>query len=280
MFRRKLLVVAAILVLMPGVLYAAENFGIVFDIQGKAELRTAKGGVVALSKGKHILRPVVEGDRIDVADGKVLVVSVSDNRGYEIGSNSSAIVEKNSLKTLKGGVNVKDGYRIPSQSSGGPIGAIVLRNIAAETCISIISPVNTAVLSATPELKWQLLCKGAGSGLTIKVLLERQVVFEAVTEGDSLRLPEGVLSYGQTYRWLVDGGPYGIVGGTFNIPDRDEVQRLTEKADYYKRQTNDISMRLSYLFFLASNRLNEMAAVEVEKLRKEFPDNEYMKGLR
>ena len=276
--------IIAVLLLIPGLAFGAPKFGMVFDIEGTAVLTTARGKTITLNKARHLLKPIREGDKIEVSQGKVVIVSLKDKKGYEILANSIAQIKDKTVLTIKGTVTAKAGLRAPTGAAGGPIGsmvlgAIVLRSPLSVPCISTVSPINSAILTLTPVLKWALNCKGAGTEVSVKVLAERKVIFETSTESTSVKVPDGVLEYGETYRWLVDGGPYGIMGGTFSVPEKDKITSITEDINHYKKQ-DDLSQRISYIFFLHNNRLNEYAAMETEKLQREFPENEYIREVQ
>lgn len=268
-----------ILLLVPLAVYGGEKFGMVFDVEGNVELKQGHGASIKLKKDRHILHPLKDGDRINViGSGKIIIVSLKEKQGYEVTSNSSAVIEGGRIKAIKGVVNIKEGFHAPKEGADGPIGAVVLRGIIKEPCIKTLSPVNTAILSLMPELKWDITCKGLKK-VSIKILAAREVIFNVETEGVSLKVPEGILRYGETYRWLVDAGtPYGIVGGTFSIPQEEEIKIIQEKLNSHK--SPDLSQRLSYIFYLIENRLNEYAKSEIEGLEREFPENNYIRELK
>lgn len=268
-----------VLLLMPLIAYGSEKFGMVFDVRGSVEVKAVDGKTIRLRKDRHILYPIKEGDRINVmADGRVLIVSFKGKQGYEILPNSSVQISEGRIKTIKGTVNIKEGLHAPEEGANGPIGAIVLRGVIKEPCIRTVSPVNTSILNLTPELIWRLDCKGIKK-VSVRILVGREVIFSKDTEMNSMKVTEGVLKYGETYRWLVDGGSAGIIGGTFSIPEEQEVGNINEKIAFLKTG-GDLSQRLSYVFYLLENRLNEHAKAEIELLEREFPDNDYIRELK
>lgn len=275
---KKLMIVFAVLLLIPCLVYAEEKL-LLFDVQGDAVIKSA--GVATKLGKSHLLKPVREGDRIEVGSGgKVLFVSTRTKRGYEVLADSVAEVRGGELKSVKGTVNIRYGLSAPESGPSGPIGAIVLRNTMMEPCIKAVAPVNTAVTTLTPVLKWNLLCTGAGKEVSIKVLDGRTVIFDATTDASSVAVPDGTLNYGVSYRWLVDGGPYGIIGGTFSIPEKEAIGQINEKISFYSHNSKDLAERLSFIAYLLDNRLNESASIEIDKLKNDFPDNEHLKELR
>lgn len=275
MYKKGLIVL--LLLLIPAALYAEEKL-LLFDVEGDAVIKSS-GTTTKLGKA-NLLKPVKEGDRIEVGNGKVLVVSTLSKRGYEVMQDSVAEVKGSELKSIKGTVNVKTGLSARQSGPSGPIGAIVLRNTMMEPCIKTISPVNTAIITLTPVLRWSLLCTGAGKEVSVKILDGRNIIFETATDADSVAVPDGMLKYGVSYRWLIDGGPYGIIGGTFSIPEKEAIGKINEKISFYSKNDKDLAGRLSYVAYLLDNRLNDNAGVEIEKLKQDFPENEYLKEMR
>ncbi|MBI4823418.1 MAG: hypothetical protein HY805_04200 [Nitrospirae bacterium] len=275
----KRITLIVVFLLMPLVAHGNEKFGMVFDIQGTVEVKTSDGRLIKLRKDRHVLYPIKDGDRINVmAGGRVVIVSIKGKQGYEILSNSSVEITEGRIRTIKGTVNIKEGFHAPEEGAGGQIGAVVLRSSIKEPCIRTVSPVNTSILDLTPELVWRLDCKGIKK-VSVRILTGKDVIFSRDTEVNSMKVPEGILKYGETYRWLVDGGPVGIFGGTFLIPEEQEVKNINEKIASLKAG-KDLSERLSYVFYLLGNGLNEHAKSEIELLEREFPENEYIRELK
>lgn len=275
--KRVLLIIA--LLIIPVLCYGGEKFGMVFDVEGDVQLKSADGKSLKLKKELHILQPIREGDKVSVTGtGRLLIVSIKDKKGYEIGGDSSAIITDGRIKTIKGTVNVKDGYHAGKEGATGPIGAIVLRSVMRQPCIKTISPINTAVLELTPTLRWHNECKN--KNVSVKILAGREVIFNVETADGSIRVSEGILRAGETYRWLVDAGANGIVGGTFSVPEEEKINTINEKLTYYKESHSELPKRLSFVFYLLENSLNEYAKEELSRLEKEFPENPFIKELK
>ncbi len=270
----------ALISVLPGLVFGAHKFGVIFDVMGDATLISSKGKVKALKRSKHILSAVREGDTIKLnGTGKVVIVSIKDKIGYVITHDAEIIIEGDTVKAVKGDLQVKEGFSVPQGGAKGPIGAIVLRNSIRKSCIEIVSPFNTSVITYTPTLKWKNSCKGLIS-VSVKVLEDRTVVFDTVTKGTSVQVAAGTLKPGITYRWLVDGGAsVGIVGGTFTTVEQNVID-LVGTAKGSLSGKSELPELLSYLFMLLENDLNEMADIELAGLERKFPDNEYIKEIR
>jgi hypothetical protein len=274
------LTIACVFLLIPGLVFAGEKFGLLFDIQGDAVIHSPSGKTTKLQRSRHILKPANIGDTIEVnGEGRVIVVSLRDKKGYLVSSNTTAIIESTEVKAIKGMVDVKEGFNAPLSGGGGPIGATVLRAMLRNPCIRTISPLNTAIVTLRPKLKWENSCEGS-KAVIVKVLADRKVIYDAKSHGNSITIPENVLSYEKTYRWLVDGGAtYGIIGGTFSTVKEDVVEKFQDKYRKFSRGKKGHTERLSYVFFLLENRLQMQAQAEIESLKKDFPENTYIQEL-
>jgi hypothetical protein len=274
------LVVLICLMVIPVIALGAQKFGVIFDVKGNASIKSSTGKVTELKKSRHILRAVNVGDTIQVnGAGKVLIVSLKDKKGYAVLSDTIAKAEQTKLAKLSGTINVKEGYNVPTGNVEGPLGATVLRNTLRELCIKALSPLNTAVLSLTPTLKWKNSCEGSKE-VSIKVIKGRSIIFETMTDKTMEVIPSGILEQGQTYRWLIDGGPAnGIMGGTFSILDKETAAMiLTKKAEFDKN--SNLPKRLNYLFMLMQENLLELADAEITRLKSDFPNNKYIQELK
>jgi hypothetical protein len=268
------LLILICLLVVPVLAFGAQKFGIIFDVKGDASIKSVTGKITQLKKSKHILRAVKVGDTVQVnGPGKVLIVSTKDKKGYEVLSDTTAKVEQTKLAKLSGTINVKEGYSVPTGSSKGPLGAIVLRNTIREICI------NTAVLSVTPTLKWKNSCEGSKE-VSVKVIKGRSIIYETTTDKSTAVIPAGILKEGQTYRWLVDGGPVnGIMGGTFFTTEKEASDMIISKKVELDQNSN-FPERLSYLFMLMEENLFELADVEITRLKNDFPNNKYIQELK
>lgn len=264
-------------IFMAGSLEAAVQTGYIFDIQGSAQLTSADGKKIVLNKSQHLLYAVKEGDWIKVEKGKVVIASLKDSKGYEIGSNSEAVAKIGSVVAVKGSVSELKGLHAPGKAGSGSIGGFVVRG--AKPCIKALSPVNTSIITTTPTLNWENRCSG-DKQVMVKIISGDSILFSRQTREDSLAVPANILAYNQEYRWIVDSGKVNnISGGVFSIPAADEARELSRQIALYEGSKNDISYYLSYVFFLIDNNLNDLARVQIKALKTEYPDNEYLKKM-
>lgn len=269
------------LIVLTGLAFGAEKFGVFFDIRGNVSLKRSEGDVMELERSKHILHPVMVGDTIEVnGAGSVLVVSIKDKKGYELLSDTRAEVQSSGLAKLNGTINTKEGYHVPYKGAGGALGGIVLRDAARGRCIESLWPLNKSVLTLTPTLRWKNVCKGTKT-VTVMVLKDRHIVFEKMTDKSSVTIPSDVFKEGQTYRWLIDGGPASvIVGGALYTLDKELASTISQKKESFAKQSVDLPERLSFLFLLIEQNLVDLAEAEIEKLKSDFPDNTFIQELR
>lgn len=260
-----------------GNVHAAVQAGYIFDIQGRAQLTNAEGRKIVLKRGEHLLYAVNEGDRIKVEKGKVVIASLKDSRGYEIGNNSEAVAKTGAIMAVRGSVSELKGLHAPGKAGSGSMGGFVVRGT--KPCIRALSPVGTAIVSTTPILTWENKCPGE-KGATVKILSGDNVLFSGETREDSLAIPERILGYDKEYRWIVDSGRLNNVsGGVFSIPAAEEVRELTQQIAGFEQRKNDMSFHLSYVFFLIENNLNDLARIQINTLKNRYPDNEYLKKM-
>jgi hypothetical protein len=266
---------------LPGLALGAEKFGVIFDIKGNALLRTTDGDVTELKRSRHILHSVEVGDTIEVnGAGRVLVVSIKDRKGYELLSDSKLEVQSDGIERVKGTVNMKEGYNVPSGRARGDIGGIVVRDAIRDICIKSLLPINTSVLTLTPTLKWKNTCEGTKM-FTVMVLKERNVIFEEITDKSSVTIPAGLLKEDQTYRWLIDGGPSSaILGGTIHTLDKNLADMISQQKASFAQQNIELPERLSFLFLLIDQNLVELSEAEIEKLKVDYPDNAFIRELK
>jgi hypothetical protein len=274
-------VIGFYLFVLPGLALGADKFGVIFDIRGNAALKSAAGDVTELKRSKHILQSVNVGDVIEVnGAGRVLVVSTKDKKGYELLSDTTAEVQSSGIARVKGTVNIKEGYNVPSGGTRGDIGGIVVRDTIREMCIKSLLPLNSSVLTLTPTLRWKNSCEGTKM-VTVMVLKDRYVVFEEITDKSTVRIPSGVLKEDQSYRWLIDGGQSSaILGGIIYTLDSDQADIINQKKAKFAQQNVELPERLSFLFLLVEQNLVELAEAEMDKLKGDFPDNSFIQGLK
>jgi hypothetical protein len=261
--------------LYPLEIKAQERIGLVFDVQGNVEVRSHNGKVIKLKRSEHLLYPIKDGDRIRVAEGKLVVVSMTENNGYEMTSGTEGMVKGKKIIATIGKVREVKGLQPPGEGTRGSIGGLVLRGV--KPCTRAIAPLNTALIDLTPELVWDNRCPG-GKKVFVKVISGEEVVFTAETEQNSVKIPESILSYGKEYRWMVDSLK-GYDVGSFSIHDGNEVKKIKENIAYFKTRSNDIIYRLSYVFYLLDKNLNLLAKEEINNLNAEYPQNVYIQEL-
>ncbi|MBA4417216.1 MAG: hypothetical protein C0392_04805 [Syntrophus sp. (in: bacteria)] len=266
-------------------LYGAHGFGVIFDISGNAEIQGTDKTLLHLQKTKHLLYPVKVGDIIKTkANSKVLIISRRDSKGYEILSDSTAVVQEDSVKASQGIVNIKQGYYKPHDSMQQPKtgegrpGATVIRG-RRTSCIFLLSPVDTAIIDPLLTLAWENHCKGVKK-YTVRIMSGTKLIISSETENTFFKIPEGILTYNENYDWFVtEDLKKNAVGGRFFLPEKNKVAEIRGQIKQYRQDKNDLSGRLSFLFFLLDNYLNDSADEEIAKLEKEFPENEYIKNL-
>lgn len=267
----------AVIIFAAGHAGAARQTGYIFDVQGTARLKSAEGKTVTLKRSEHLLYAVKDGDRIRVEKGRVVVASLKESRGYEIGDNSEGIARLDKVVALRGKVSELQGLHAPGRTAPGSMGGFVVRSV--KPCIRAISPVSTTIMDLTPQLAWENKCPG-DKKVTVKIISGDTVLFSAESADNSLKVPARVLAYGNEYRWIVDSGKVNNVsGGVFSLPSQAEADEIGRKIASFKERKEDLSFRLSYVFFLIDNNLNDLARAEVRALKADLPDNEYLKKM-
>ena len=256
---------------------AAQQAGYIFDVQGTAQLKSAEGKTVTLKRSEHLLYAVKDGDRIKVEKGRVVVASLKESRGYEIGDNSEGVARSGKVVAVRGKVSELQGLHAPGKTASGSMGGFVVRSV--KPCIRAVSPVSTTIMDLTPQLAWENKCPG-DKKVTVKIISGDTVLFSAESGDNSLKVPAKVLAWGNEYRWIVDSGKVNNVsGGVFSLPSQAEADEIGRKIASFKERREDLSFRLSYVFFLVDNNLNDLARAEVRALKTDFPDNEYLKKM-
>jgi len=110
---------------------------VIFDVEGDVQ-QTSTGKTVSLTKNQHLLGPVNEGDRISVAAGRLVIVSIKENKAYEMRSGFQGLIKDKVLVSVKGKAVVRTGLDLPNRGLGGPIGGFVVR--APPSCIRAVVP--------------------------------------------------------------------------------------------------------------------------------------------
>lgn len=278
---RLLILLVLLFLTVPLTAGAAEKFGRVFDIKGDVELSSG-GKTLKLMKEKHILQTVFDGDRIKTGkDSGVLIVSLKDKKGYEVPANTTALIKEGAVRPLTKGARIKTNERHVNvregAGSGDAPGAYVL--LSTGPCVQLISPVDTAVLDLTPELRWSNDCGRSGK-LSASIQLGDKVVFSGESDSGSVKVPPGVLGYGKKYRLVLKWSEIGdVAANDFWISAEESVKQIKATINYYEQNKGDLPTRLSYVFYLLDNNLRDHARVEIERLNKEFPGNDNIESL-
>lgn len=260
---------------------ASEKFGLIFDVQGNAVLSPRSGEQIVLAKGKDLLRPVFEGDSIEVKGiGSVLVVSDLTGKGYELGPDSIGVVEMGDMTTLKGNITTKDGFSAPRAGEKGPLGVIVLRSANQGHCVKLLNPVGTAIENLTPVIQWQSSCK-SGTTFVLKIMDGRQFIHEvAVGTAEKHSVLANVLQHDKTYRWMIEtSGDSTFVGAAFSVVSASVSAEVNSKRIAYKSAPEDMARRLAYLLYIKHNYLNEDYAIEIGALKHDFPQSEFVQAF-
>lgn len=276
----KLTMVLMVLLLLAAPAFCAEASWKVFEIKGKASLQTSNG-TRPLSNDKNLLETVLKGSRIKVEGvGKVVIVSLKSRQAYEIGDNSEGMVEDDQVRAIKGTVLVKKGFTLP-KGSDGRLGGIVMRGAGnTRSCLKALSPVNTAIVDLSPELRWENNCDGLKQ-VTVTVLADERVVHSAESSETAFKIPVGVVQPGSRYMWLIDGGAnFDMASGVFSVlPDADRKEVLEKVADYAKAGGEDIAEMIAFIYFVDGKGLSEMTRMESDKIRQRYPGAEGLKDL-
>lgn len=267
------------MLLAPGTSHSAEKFGLLFSIEGKARLIDPAGKSFTLTRAKDILRPVMEGDTIEVAQGRIVLVSLRSNEGYEFPPDSAGQVRAGRLVTVKGRIGTKSGLTAPKpdEKPRGTLAGVVVRR-AAHRCIFVRSPAGAAIIDLTPTLGWLSHCKETKK-VTIEISAGKKVIYTAQTDTNSLKVPGSILQYGKTYRWAVKSSGLEEDSATFSILKQREAEDIRARIASSMLNRADTAERLSLIFYLNEKGLIEQAGDEMRMLKEDFPGNEYVSDI-
>jgi hypothetical protein len=245
----------------------------IFGTNGMVQITQKRGNPTSVNNDKSLMMKVPVGSTIQVkGKGKVLLVSLKSRQAYEIGDNSTAMVEPDAIRALNGSVNPKSGFSPPT-GKDGKMGGIVMRGAGNKGgCLKLFSPINTTILAVTPELRWENRCSGLSS-LSLTILSDERVVHTAeVLSLSSYRVPENILKEGNRYLWMVDGGAsFDMSSGVFLVAGGKEREEVLQRM----KEINSASSpeeRLAYIYFLTDRGFSEMAREEGRRLRAFFPE--------
>lgn len=252
---------------------APQDFGLIFDIEGFAEIKPPMKEPLKLEREKHLLHVVNYGDKLRVVrEGKIAIFSIWDKKIYEIPENTLVQVLSSGLSTIRGGrIREMPALYDPQKVPERVLDMFTTHLLPEHSCLRVASPVNTSVETLTPTLEWNNSCEGVKK-VTVKILKDKAVIYQTETGEQSFRVPKELLEHESTYSWLIDGGDNGIVGETFTTLSNNQIVDYLEKKLYYSKNDQDNSVRLSFIIYLLNNNLNELARKEIVRLREEYPE--------
>jgi hypothetical protein len=264
-----------LLVFLPVKVFA-KDFGVIFDVQGEAWIENPQGKS-RLDLKQDLMRPLKEKDTVSTGKGKVLVVSLKESKGYEIGYYSAATVKSGSLNATRGQVKEKKGQGPPLAIPKGRTGGFTLRYTSLSIHLKI--PDGTVLLENPPVLSWESLNQNQSFKVTVTDSDGRKV-FEAESRRCSVMLKDK-LETDKTYLWQVSSDGVESPKGSFSIPDVETIKAMKREISFYKTGINDggLPVRLSLISYLMNNNLNIYAEEEINALEKEFPDNVFILRL-
>lgn len=286
------LIIMTILSVMPGLVSQAvggggsggrarpTQFGLVFGIEGKVELKEPQVNPIRLNREKDILYIIRDGFKLRTyEDGKLIIFSLSDKMGYELTPNTLVMISGNKVAAIRGSVNKIEGLYYPESIPVMPKkeGVLVAHVPLSDSCIRPLSPLSTSIITTTPSLTWENNCGEINRQVTIKLISDKRIIYQAITGDTYMKVPKDVLNFEKNYTWLVDGGENGIVGSTFSIIDEEDVKETLEKKYNYTQNIDDLHERISYIYYLKFKGLNEMANSEIKMMKEDFPENPYIK---
>ncbi|MEI6209146.1 MAG: hypothetical protein WCP20_20395 [Desulfuromonadales bacterium] len=245
----------------------------IFGIHGTVQMTPKGGNQITLSNDKSLMMTVSVGSTIRVkGKGKLVLVSLKSRQAFEIGDDSTALVDPDIIRAQSGSVNTRAGISLPS-GKDGKMGGIVMRGTGnRRSCLNALSLKNTAILAVTPELRWENRCNGL-SRVNLTLLSDEGIVHSAENiSGSSYRMPENVLKVGNRYLWMVDGGAsFDMTSGVFIVAGGRERDAVLQRMKDVESATNP-EERLAYIYFLSDSGFSEMAHEEGKRLRAAFPD--------
>jgi hypothetical protein len=266
------IIISSLLMLMAASAASADDWRI-FGAHGTVRI-TPKGGEPAtVSKEKSLMMKIQNGSTIQVkGKGKVVLVSLKSRQAFEIGDNTTALVEPEFVRALNGSVNPKSGFAPPTRKDG-KIGGIVMRGMENQTsCLKTLAPINTTILDLAPELLWENNCSSP-SKVNVTILSDERVVHTAeALSGSSYKVPENILKEGRRYLWMIDeGASFDMSSGVFRVTGGKEREELLQRM----KEANSAASpeeRIAYIYFLADRGFLDMARDEASRLRAAFPE--------
>lgn len=255
------------------------KFGFIYSIEGSVDFRAPRTDPIRLNKETDILRVISDGDKLRTnVDGKLVVVSLSTKMGYELMPDALVQITSNNLSAIRGTVNKIEGLYVPESFPSQPEkdGIMVIKNAPKKSCIRPLSPLNTSIITTTPKLFWENNCR-RDHKVTVKLIANKRIIYQAITGDTFMKIPKDVLNFEDTCTWLIDGGENGIVGGTFSIVSENDMKEALEKKYHYTQHESDLHERVSYIYYLKSKGLNDLANSEIQLMKEDYPENPYIK---
>jgi hypothetical protein len=258
---------------------AAEDWRI-FGAHGTIQIAPKGGAAVVINNDKSLMMKVSEGSTIQVkGKGKLVVVSLKSRQAYEIGDNTTALVNPDVIRALNGSVNAKSGFTPPT-GKDGKMGGIVMRSIGnVRSCLNALSLNNTTIVDLTPEIRWENHCRGLNK-VNLTILSDDGIVHSAeVLSLSAYRIPVNILKEGTRYLWMVDEGTsFEIASGVFMVSagkEREEVLKYMKEVHLATTPED----RIAYVYFLSDRGFSDMAKEESNRLRSAFPEASYLSEL-
>ncbi len=262
---------------------AADPVALVTDLKGNATL-TENGKSSPLS----VLTYLTAGAEIVLeAGGRLVVTFFSQPTEYTFAGPATVSIGPDSAKALKGQAaqphQLADGKALaarkfaPLQRERTAMASFEMRG-SPRPQVRLLGPVNTEVLTETPEFSWTTL---PGVSRYHWVLSESGggVPLEANVEGGNYRLPrESALHYGTTYKWKIDcrlpSGKTSWASGEFTLIDADRARRIIALRPAPDASFSD---RLLFAVLLETEGLGFDAQREWRSLTRERPDDPSLK---
>lgn len=243
---------------------------LIFDIAGDVQLLQGKTPTT-LSSDRHLLTEVSSGASISTkGNGRVVLVSMTTNDAFEIGSNAVVAIGDKDLKASKGSFKLQKGYALPKKQPKMMAG-VVMRGEQQQECLQITRGANTSVHTLTPLLKWQNACDG--NPVHVSLFADKGLIFEQESLAGELPLPPGTLQYGQRYVWLLETRNRDqVAAAAFRVTSAEEAAKVSLLLNKPCCRRDDLASQLSDLFYLRDRGLTDLAEDRLALLSREHPD--------
>lgn len=254
----------------------SKNFGLIYDLRGFVELKKPDQFPIALERDKHILHLIQNEDKIRTSeDSMAIILSLGSKLAYELAPSTLVHIKSGKLFTIRGKTRQIGRFYSPRLTTSDTTYTLTVNDHAETSCLNVLTPVDTFIISVTPKLRWLNLCPGSKQ-VMLRIIHKDKIIYQVATGETQYKVPKDLLEYDNTYQWYVDGDSNGISGGTFSIKDESSVKNILKRKLSARENPNDITSWLSYIFFLRDNKLKDMILSEVKNFKDKFPDNPYM----